>query len=158
MNARLDLGLLAVAGLVLVACSDSSPAAISSQSPATAAAGQTGSSVGAGSLASCGYTFCPPGQICCNATCGLCAAPGESCPQRTCIGAPPGTAVYCLGGDPTLGCPGAGSCEPRDRTACDPQRGDRRCPGVCQCNAPASCVSGFVWNPEPSICACYPAD
>jgi hypothetical protein len=32
----------------------------------------------------CGSAMCRPGQACCNASCGICANPGEKCSQRDC--------------------------------------------------------------------------
>ena len=32
----------------------------------------------------CGATTCAPGKVCCNASCGICTDPGQSCSQRTC--------------------------------------------------------------------------
>jgi len=32
----------------------------------------------------CGNTLCPPGQTCCNSSCGICASPGEACIQIAC--------------------------------------------------------------------------
>ena len=32
----------------------------------------------------CGATICRAGEVCCNATCGVCAAPGAACPQTRC--------------------------------------------------------------------------
>jgi hypothetical protein len=32
----------------------------------------------------CGVTWCPPGQSCCNASCGICTPPGVVCSQRNC--------------------------------------------------------------------------
>jgi hypothetical protein len=33
---------------------------------------------------SCGNVTCAPALVCCNASCGICAAPGEPCNQRRC--------------------------------------------------------------------------
>src|SRR5262245_61092055 len=32
----------------------------------------------------CGDAVCPPGQVCCNASCGTCTAPGGTCSQQIC--------------------------------------------------------------------------
>ncbi len=32
----------------------------------------------------CGSSVCPSGQVCCNASCGICTAPGDSCIQLFC--------------------------------------------------------------------------
>ncbi len=37
----------------------------------------------------CGPSICAPGLSCCNASCGLCAAPGEVCSQQVCEAPPP---------------------------------------------------------------------
>jgi hypothetical protein len=36
----------------------------------------------------CGPNTCNVGQVCCNPTCGTCTAPGASCDQAECTGAP----------------------------------------------------------------------
>jgi hypothetical protein len=33
---------------------------------------------------SCGTGFCTGGQVCCNDSCGICAFPGDTCPQEIC--------------------------------------------------------------------------
>jgi hypothetical protein len=38
----------------------------------------------AGSGGACGSKTCPEGQVCCNASCGLCAPPGGACIQIAC--------------------------------------------------------------------------
>lgn len=35
-------------------------------------------------LEPCGMDVCGPGLVCCNASCGTCVAPGETCSQLTC--------------------------------------------------------------------------
>jgi hypothetical protein len=32
----------------------------------------------------CGMQLCSSGQVCCNPSCGICAAPGKSCSQKVC--------------------------------------------------------------------------
>jgi hypothetical protein len=32
----------------------------------------------------CGLNTCNVGQVCCNASCGICAQPGEACSQQPC--------------------------------------------------------------------------
>jgi hypothetical protein len=32
----------------------------------------------------CGMQLCDTGLVCCNASCGICAAPGKSCSQKVC--------------------------------------------------------------------------
>ena len=39
-------------------------------------------------ISMCGRNTCNTGQVCCNASCGICVAPGESCDQKQCAGAP----------------------------------------------------------------------
>jgi len=47
-------------------------------------------------ISMCGRNTCNTGQVCCNASCGICVAPGASCDQRQCAGAPrTPTAVLC---------------------------------------------------------------
>jgi hypothetical protein len=33
----------------------------------------------------CGSTICPSGQVCCNASCGICTEPGGVCIQLACV-------------------------------------------------------------------------
>jgi len=44
---------------------------------------------------SCGLTTCAPGGVCCSATCGICAAPGQPCTQQGCGLASYPTSVAC---------------------------------------------------------------
>lgn len=47
-------------------------------------------------ISMCGRNTCNTGQVCCNASCGICVAPGESCDQKQCAGAPrTPTAILC---------------------------------------------------------------
>ena len=47
-------------------------------------------------ISMCGRNTCNTGQVCCNASCGVCVAPGETCDQQQCAGAPrTPTAVLC---------------------------------------------------------------
>ena len=39
---------------------------------------------GQGSWVACNCNSCPPGQYCCNWSCGICAWNGDSCHQRAC--------------------------------------------------------------------------
>src|SRR5262245_59027283 len=58
----------------------------------------------------CGPTVCPAGQVCCNASCGICAPPDGVCTQQVCEPPPSGGACardadcrtfsdYCTGCD-----------------------------------------------------------
>src|SRR5207244_11077713 len=55
----------------------------------------------------CGAVMCAPGQECCNASCGTCVKPGETCSQVACEPVPGGTP----GGGPGCG-PGDDCCKP----------------------------------------------
>lgn len=47
-------------------------------------------------ISMCGRNTCNTGQVCCNASCGVCVAPGATCDKRQCSGAPrTPTAVLC---------------------------------------------------------------
>lgn len=39
-------------------------------------------------ISMCGSNTCNTGQVCCNASCGICVAPGQTCDQRQCANAP----------------------------------------------------------------------
>lgn len=104
----------------------------------------------------CGPTSCAPGLECCNASCGICAAPGEMCPriacvdagssracgadtcggaERCCPGCTSGESFCFVGECPLLGCPPPPGCE-----SCD--LGERCCPS-CP-GSPPICVGGTV--------------
>jgi hypothetical protein len=44
--------------------------------------------VGQTTISMCGPNTCNVGQVCCNASCGICVAPGATCDQAQCAGAP----------------------------------------------------------------------
>jgi hypothetical protein len=92
----------------------------------------------------CGPVTCTGGQVCCNASCGICTAPGEGCPAIGCADGGPLTCggiggatcpdgYYC---NYTDGCGFAdetGYCEPR------PDGCTEDCPGVCGCDGNDYC-------------------
>src|SRR5262245_35409768 len=51
---------------------------------ASGGAGGANGAGGTGGVNACGSTTCPAGQVCCNASCGLCTAPGGSCIEKVC--------------------------------------------------------------------------
>jgi len=101
-----------------------------------------GSSDGGGE--ECGPVTCGEGQVCCNASCGICTSPGLACPAIACVDAGPPTCggftgeecpdgSYC---DFPEGCgfaDGSGVCEPR------PEGCTEDCPGVCGCDGAFYC-------------------
>lgn len=123
---------LVLAPLLLVACSASHGAGGDPPTPDASVLPDAGARGDAGGAVLCGSTTCPTGEVCCNASCGICAPPGAGCIAIACedAGAPPdaGPAVcgtiaglvcgpdqYCeYGGDPTCGGDdGDGTCLPR---------------------------------------------
>lgn len=47
-------------------------------------------------ISMCGRNTCNTGQVCCNASCGVCVAPGATCDKQQCPGAPrTPTAIRC---------------------------------------------------------------
>src|SRR5687768_11072301 len=52
-----------------------------------------GSPGDAGGPVRCGSVECPSGQVCCNASCGICTPPGGSCITLACEDAGPGPRV-----------------------------------------------------------------
>lgn len=55
--------------------------------------------LGQSTVSMCGPNTCNVGQVCCNASCGTCVAPGGTCDQTLCAGAArPPTAVRCGSG------------------------------------------------------------
>jgi hypothetical protein len=67
----------------------------------------------------------------------------------------PPTGPQC-GGIAGIPCPGAGTCEDDPSDDCDPKQGGADCSGICACRVIALCVTGFIWNGSPDVCACVP--
>jgi hypothetical protein len=63
------------------------------------------------------------------------------------------TAPFC-GGIAGLACPGLGSCVDNPSDGCDPDAGGADCGGVCQCDALAKCLEGYVFDSSPEVCTC----
>jgi hypothetical protein len=81
---------------------------------------------GGGGGVACGKAKCAGGQVCCNASCGICTPPGGVCTQQVCTDSAPGScrtdadcrlfSDYCTGcdcralppGAPDPTCPGPG--------------------------------------------------
>lgn len=80
-----------------------------------------GGAIDGGSPTPCGPTSCAPGLSCCNASCGICTQPGESCSTIVCTAECSSNAdceatEYCA----RAGCAGEGTCVPR-LTECPPE-------------------------------------
>lgn len=126
----------------------------------------------------CGPTRCSAGELCCNASCGICIAPGGSCPDIACADAGgPGPAhcgdEVCGAGERCCaGCPGespfcaSGSCPD---IACPPPACEGCAPGQECCPAcpgqPPICVSEGAAcpiiecpPPPPGCDACGPGE
>lgn len=96
----------------------------------------------------CGPVTCAAGQVCCNASCGICLAPGESCPAIACADGGPGE-IYCgtAGLDPCPGdmfCDYGPSCGEGDEGGIcrpPPSTCPEDCPGVCGCDGLPYCNS-----------------
>jgi hypothetical protein len=43
--------------------------------------------------AKCGKNVCEPGQVCCNESCSICAAPGQACIKKKCLDSQGGDAA-----------------------------------------------------------------
>lgn len=70
-------------------------------------------------ISMCGRNTCNTGQVCCNASCGICVAPGATCDHQQCAGAPRApTAVLC----------GKGQCND-GQVCCNASCGICRAPG-----------------------------
>ena len=101
----------------------------------------------------CGPTTCPVGTECCNESCGTCVEPGGACTEQFCEPGP-----FC-GGIAAIRCAGAGQCVDDWRDDCDPNNGGADCGGVCTCSGAAVlCIEGTVFNDDPNVCACEPAE
>ncbi|HXJ19281.1 MAG TPA: hypothetical protein VMT03_03540 [Polyangia bacterium] len=90
----------------------------------------------------------PPADPCASVMC----TGGTHCDSGKCI--PDGTSCGGLAGTP---CPGTGKCADDPYDGCDPAAGGADCPGICQCVQTLACKSGYVFNADPSVCACVPA-
>lgn len=88
---------LAFTSLLLVACTSPSPPKEAPReaapAPTTSMTVEPASTVAAGGAASgaspaasvrCGEATCPPTQVCCNESCGICTPPGGACVQMIC--------------------------------------------------------------------------
>ncbi len=53
-------------------------------SDASGGSGNIAGTNGGGAWVACNCNACPPGQFCCNWSCGICKPNGGSCHQRTC--------------------------------------------------------------------------
>jgi hypothetical protein len=93
-------------------------------------AGNLAAEAGAPALAApipCGTNTCTGGQVCCNASCGICAPPGEQCSQQPCGFETLPISAFCGNNTCNVGyvcCnPSCGTCvrqgETCDTTACD---------------------------------------
>jgi hypothetical protein len=89
-------------------------------------------------LAKCaaGYTFDSSPEVC------NCVPPKEEAP-------------FC-GGIANIQCPGAGQCVDNPNDGCDPNKGGADCGGLCECNALAKCLAGYVFDNSPQVCSCVP--
>ncbi len=94
----------------------------------------------------CGPVTCGAGQVCCNASCGICTAPGLACPAIACADSGP-PEMYC-GGRGSEECPGdmfcdlGPSCGAADEGGVCRPRPDgcfEDCPGVCGCDGVSYC-------------------
>jgi hypothetical protein len=101
--------------------------------------------------------LCGPGLFCCNASCGICVSPGQSCPGIGC-GTGGSTGVGGFGGGPSCGT--FGSCMAQLASAC-PERGACVCGGclceVAACQRDPGCqqIIGCVMKTNCSGPACY---
>lgn len=91
----------------------------------------------AGNGVACGAVTCGAGQVCCNASCGICTAPGETCTEQVCSdagtheGSDAGSDAGHTGSDAGVEC-GSATCAPGE--LCCPG-----CGGAMTCEAAASC-------------------
>jgi hypothetical protein len=127
--------------LMLVAGTAALAAAASPQSqvPASPAKGPDGTEP---EPVSCAAVLCPVWTRCVESGgTARCVAYGPAC-----------------GGKAGTDCPGAGTCEDDPTDDCDPGRGKKKCPSVCQCNAIGLCVEGYRWESSPFVCGCVPEE
>ncbi|MGC4064816.1 MAG: hypothetical protein QM784_09260 [Polyangiaceae bacterium] len=146
MNPFISHAYLFLVTLVSVGCAGDIGGHSTTNGTGSVSAGGATSTAGATGV-TCGSKVCAAGQYCCNASCGICAAPGVACIQMACEGAGgastggAGTGGASTGGVST----GVGSCT-KDT---DCRIYDDYCRG-CNCRAVPTNVAV-----EPS---CRPAD
>jgi hypothetical protein len=106
----------------------------------------------------CGSTTCAEGLVCCNASCGTCAAPGEKCNQQACGMPYMPTSLPCGMNTCNVGqvcCnPSCGTCTAPGAT-CDtkPCPNPIQYPGTSQVCGMQTCNTGYVCcNPSCGIC------
>ncbi|HMI90595.1 MAG TPA: hypothetical protein VK509_04490 [Polyangiales bacterium] len=169
---------LVMGGLLLGASECGDDEADGDDGTPTEGGGVSGSGAGGDDTAGvkCGARTCGAGLVCCNASCGVCTAPGMFCTQQGCDdgGGGPGGAGDPGGGGgagdrpapsgPGCGgiaareCPGAGSCKDDPNDSCNPRSGGADCGGVCECRAVARCRAGQKWDASPEVCSCVGGD
>jgi len=96
--------------------------------------------------APCGPTVCGPGLVCCNASCGICTAPGDGCVDIVCGDADAGPPNIECGGIAGLACPAGFFCDFAIDAACG--GGDQL--GTCR-PRPSGCPGG---PPTVPVCGC----
>ncbi|MCB9611037.1 MAG: hypothetical protein H6721_02280 [Sandaracinus sp.] len=127
----------------------------------------------------CGRATCTGEEVCCNASCGICAAPDLSCPAIACefrcgeTVCEPGVSACCMGCDGEETCAGpGGECPPigcpppscRDGSTCAPQEiccagcfGESFCAeartGCPEIDCPADCRSDADCGPAGTCCS-----
>ncbi len=116
----------------------------------------------AGSGEACGPVVCSPGTECCNASCGICVAPGEGCPAIACVDG--GSPIVCGGTTCGAGeqcCPGCGPGEllcttgggPCPDIVCPPPPLDGGAPRACGGFPGAPCGPNEICDyPDGSYC------
>lgn len=119
--------------------------------------GGTTADGGPGGGEACGPVTCGEGLECCNASCGVCTAPGVDCTAIACVDAGPGPCVGCA--PPPDGCRyEGGSCESCGTLVCDEVcgiRGGVRCDDSEYCDYDDGCGfddGGGVCKPRPEGC------
>jgi len=112
---------------------------------------------GPGGGEACGPVTCGEGLVCCNASCGVCTAPGEGCIAIDCEDAGPGPCVSCAAPPPGCHYEG-GSCESCGTLVCDEvcgTRGGITCEADEYCDYDAGCGfddGGGECKPRPDFC------
>lgn len=158
-NATASAGVSAVAGTTAVGGATQSTAGTRGTATQDTAAGATpGATAGAPQGPACGPKTCGPEQVCCNASCGICTAPGAMCTQQRCDLPNAQTSLLCGPNTCNVGqvccnascgicaAPGA-ACDQRTCRESVQYPSNERC-GSTLCNAGQVCC-----NPSCGICA-----
>jgi len=121
------------------AAASAAPSASTNAAPAASATPAASAASAPAAIVACGSTTCAAGKVCCNASCGICADPGELCSQFHCGMPAVPTGTFC----------GPSTCNVGE-VCCNASCGVCIRPGE-TCDATRRC-SGEITYPESQSC------